>query len=65
MVTINGKPHKDKDGLTLTELVKKLGYNYDTVVIKLNDQLIKKSKFSETRIKDGDTIRIFSFLGGG
>ena len=65
MITINGKTHTDKAGMTLTQLVKTLGYHYDTAVVKLNGQLIKKSKFNETVTQDGDTIKIFSFLGGG
>ena len=65
MVTINVKTHTDKAGMTLTQLVKTLGYHYDTAVVKLNGRLIKKNKFDETVIQDSDTIKIFSFLGGG
>lgn len=64
MVNINGT-QVFADGLTLSEYLKKEGYNTERIAVEINLQIIPKADFDKTIIKSNDTIEIVSFVGGG
>ncbi len=64
MVKINGeKIHAD--GKNILEILADMDYSEKRVAVELNKQIVPKSKYSDTTLKDGDSVEIVKFVGGG
>ncbi len=64
---INGEPRDFPDGLpkTLSDLLDLLNINQATVVAEIDEQIIKRTEFSETPLASGQHIELVRFVGGG
>lgn len=65
MITINGTPHIQADGCTLSELLQEQNYRTERVAVELNGEIVPKAAFGQTVLKDGDRLEVVSFVGGG
>jgi len=65
-VRINGEI-KEIDGnvKNISQLLKFLGVDERFVAVELNREVVYKEDFADTALKDGDTVEIVSFVGGG
>lgn len=64
MVTINGE-EKNVQGKTVASYLIKNGYDIKRVAVELNGDILPKSQYEGTALKDGDSVEIVSFVGGG
>ena len=64
-VTLNGKPRKVEDGVSLLELLEALDVAPSRVVIEHNREIRRKDDFAETVVHDGDELELVYFVGGG
>lgn len=64
MVTINGEKC-DIAGNTLSEYLATTNYDSKRIAVERNGDIVIKSRYSETVLKDGDRIEIVKFVGGG
>lgn len=64
---INGKEETiESDELTIEELLKvKTVKMPDMVSVQLNDDILKRSSFVSTSVKENDRINFLYFMGGG
>jgi sulfur carrier protein len=62
---INGEPREFPDGLTVASLVAHLGMKADRVAVELNLEIVPRSNWDETHLKDGDKLEVVHFVGGG
>ena len=62
---LNGEPRDFPDGLTLAALVEHLGMKADRVAAELNLEIVARTKWQDTILKDGDKLEIVHFVGGG
>ena len=65
MLIINGKPTELSSALTVTEYLEQNQYQTERIVVELNEEILPKYRYSETRLKDGDSMEIVTFVGGG
>ena len=67
MLKINGVERQYPDGLpaSLTTLMDQLHINAATVVAEVDGSIIKRADFSATALKQGQTIELIRFVGGG
>lgn len=65
MIKVNGKEHSDEEGNTLSSLLTKLSYRTELIAVEYNGGILPKSMYGETILKDGDSIEVVSFVGGG
>lgn len=65
MVKVNGKEVTNADGLSLEELLIREGYSQEKTVVELNGEIMPKAQYKQTNIKDGDSLEVISFVGGG
>ena len=63
-VTINGEK-AEVAGKLLSDYLKDTGYDIRRVAVELNGEIVLKALYESTRLKDGDTVEIVSFVGGG
>ena len=64
MVKVNGT-ELDIAGKTLTEYLLTTNYDMKRIATELNGDIVPKATYAETVLKDGDSIEIVSFVGGG
>lgn len=62
---INGEPREFPDGLSLSALIAQLGMKAGRVAVELNMEIVPRSSWDATRLKDGDKLEIVHFVGGG
>ncbi len=62
---INGEPREFSDGLTVATLVAQLGMKPDRVAVELNLQIVPRSQWEATMLKQGDKLEVVHFVGGG
>ncbi|MDY3006499.1 sulfur carrier protein ThiS [Anaerococcus sp. AGMB00486] len=65
MLLINGLEVEFQNNLSLYDLLKKENFNPDFVACEVNKELVKREDFKLFIVKDGYTIEVFSFVGGG
>jgi thiazole synthase len=64
-VTLNGKPRKVEDGVSLLELLEELDVAPSRVVIEHNREIRRKDDFAKTVVHGGDELELVYFVGGG
>jgi len=65
-ITLNNRTETIKqETLTISELLKVKNFTFKFLVIKINGQLIKKDKYTDAIIKDGDRVDIIHMISGG
>ncbi len=62
---INGEKRQFEAVATLADLVAQLGMKPDRVAIELNRELVRRDRWLETKLSDGDQLEIVHFVGGG
>ncbi|MDP8298304.1 MAG: sulfur carrier protein ThiS [Candidatus Tantalella remota] len=62
---INGKEEILEKEMTLTGLIKDKGLNGRNIVIECNLEIVPRQTWGKVDVKDGDSIEIISFTGGG
>ncbi|MBR2329468.1 MAG: sulfur carrier protein ThiS [Clostridia bacterium] len=64
MVKVNGK-ELDLAGKTVAEYLLTTDYDAKRIAVERNGEIVFKSQYSETVLKDGDSIEVVIFVGGG
>ena len=64
MVKVNGEM-MDVNGKTVTELLNENGYDPKRVAVEVNLEIVPKSQYDSTILKDDDSVEVVSFVGGG
>ena len=62
---INGNPTGLAEKTSIRDYLQAQNYKIERVAIELNGQILPKSAYGSQEIKDGDTLEIVSFVGGG
>ncbi len=50
---------------TLEGLISERGLHPDALIVELNFELIKKENWADTIIREGDSLELLNFVGGG
>lgn len=64
-LVINGKEKEIHSSGNVEELLKELDITGRHVAVALNLEVIPRSRYTETRLKEGDKIEIVHAVGGG
>ena len=65
-LVVNGKQTNITDGLTISELLVEENVKMPQMVsVELNGQILKRSEFDRTVLKDDDKVEFLYFMGGG
>lgn len=63
-IKVNGEDYLTEKQ-TLVQLLSEMGITPERVAVELNLKVIKKADFSNQILKEGDSIEIVNFVGGG
>lgn len=64
MVKVNGK-EMDIAGQSISEFLKSTDYDLGVIAVERNEEIVLKSMYDKTILKDEDVVEIVSFVGGG
>ncbi|HAH74781.1 sulfur carrier protein [Kandleria vitulina] len=64
MVKVNGK-EMDIAGESISEFLKSTDYDLRVIAVERNEEIVLKSMYDKTILKDEDVVEIVSFVGGG
>ena len=64
-VFVNGEQKDFSAGISLAELIDDLDLPVARIAIELNREVVRRSEWGSTMLKDEDRIEIVHFVGGG
>lgn len=64
LIRVNGEDYFTQRE-TLLELLEELKIIPERVAVEVNLQIIRRADFPKVRLKEGDSIEIVNFVGGG
>jgi sulfur carrier protein len=50
---------------TIAALVESIGMKPDRVAVELNRSIVRRERWAETQLADGDRLELVHFVGGG
>jgi sulfur carrier protein len=62
---INGESQEQPDGLTVGELLARLGLDATFAAVELNRQLVPRRRHADTILRENDQVEIVTLVGGG
>ncbi|CAK8721661.1 MAG: sulfur carrier protein [Candidatus Electronema aureum] len=63
-ITLNGQ-FTATAALTLLDMINEQGFVPDAVIAEVNFELIKRDRWQQHLLHEGDTVELLSFVGGG
>ena len=61
----NREEHFNANYLTIKEIMDIKSFHFKMLVVRLNDNLVKRELYGETVVKDGDDLKIIHLVSGG
>lgn len=65
MIIVNGEQIDDFEHKTVLELIEKLGYKLTFIAVEYNGEILPKSEYANTFLRENDKLEVVSFVGGG
>ncbi len=62
---VNGKPRELEASIDLAAYLDSFGFNLQYVAVGYNGEVIKKERFSNVTLRNGDVLEIVRPVGGG
>ncbi|MFA5097751.1 MAG: sulfur carrier protein ThiS [Candidatus Margulisiibacteriota bacterium] len=64
-VVVNGREETLEGEMTLLDYLQKKNIRPEIVAIELNKEIIDKTLYKDTAVKENDVLEILHFIGGG
>lgn len=64
-IVVNGEEKEFESGITLAQIIEKLGIAEKVMAAAVNMEVVKKDQWKSYRPKEGDKIELLHFVGGG
>jgi thiamine biosynthesis protein ThiS len=64
-ITVNGEAREVADGATIATLLAELGLQPRLIVVEHNRDILDRTAYDATRIREGDSLELVHFVGGG
>jgi thiazole synthase/sulfur carrier protein len=64
-VTLNGQPRNLGAETNVAALLALIGLDTRKVAVERNEEIVPRSAYTQTWLKDGDALEIVHFIGGG
>ena len=64
-LTVNGKPRRLDGETTLLGFLEQAGINPQIIAVEHNGEIVKRDRYAETPLADGDRLEIVRMVGGG
>lgn len=65
MIKINENEIEWKNGMTVTDALKKMGYDYSLIATTVNEQFVSQEEYDEYLVPDQADIKFLHICHGG
>ena len=65
VITLNGERFEVDEPMSVTALLEKLDVDPRRVAVEHNLTILKRQRFPDVVVNDGDRVEIVNFVGGG
>ncbi|OGW61007.1 MAG: thiamine biosynthesis protein ThiS [Nitrospirae bacterium RBG_16_64_22] len=65
MISLNGQKETCDDGATIASLLQNRNVRPEMVSVEVNDSIIERGRYDQVRLKEGDSVELLYFMGGG
>ncbi len=65
MITVNGKQIQLTSEMSVADYLEQNNYQIKRIAVELNEEILPKYSYSDTKLKDGDRLEVVTFVGGG
>lgn len=64
-IVVNEKSLSCSEGMTVQDLLVKLGFLPNAILVERNGEFVQRSLYSTTVLAEGDSLELIKFVGGG
>ena len=64
-IRVNGKMREVAEGITISDLLAHLNVHPLRVAVQLNTEIIKRERYGEVVLKEGDVVEVLTLMAGG
>ena len=64
-IYVNGETKEFSDGITLLDLINQIQMPAQRIAVELNREVVRRSLWETTTLRDDDKVEIVHFVGGG
>ena len=65
MIEVNGKQVEHDGPTTVASLLERMGFVWPMIVVRINGKLVKRERYADTDVADGDTVDVIHMMSGG
>ncbi len=62
---LNGETQSTQEPLTVLSLLERFELRERRVAVAINSEVVPKSRFTEVKIREGDSVEVIQAVGGG
>lgn len=62
---INGTEKQYPDGITISEMLKREGFQKEQVAVERNEEIVAKDDYGTMMLLESDVVEVVTFMGGG
>jgi len=64
-IIVNDKPYQTNEGITIAQLLAKLGYGRDGVAVAIDEKVVPLSQWETRTLSEGTSLIIIQAVSGG
>ena len=64
-ITVNGEPRRFEGALTVADLLAQLGFAGKRIAVEVNREIVPRSLYATTALKERDRVEVVNAIGGG
>ncbi len=64
-LTVNGKERELEEGTTVAGFLGQIGLDQRLVAVELNGEILKRDRYADTVLAEGDRMEVVRFVQGG
>lgn len=64
-ITLNGDRRDVPDGMSVADLLAQLGLDERGIVVEHNREILRRPRYGEVTLREGDEVELVHFVGGG
>ena len=66
MIRVNQRTDVEwEEGMTVSDLLERLNFTFPHIIVKVNDELVRREAYDTRAIPDGADVRVIHLIAGG
>jgi thiamine biosynthesis protein ThiS len=65
MIRVNGEAMEHEAGLTVAGLLKRRGFTFPLLVVRIDGRLVERGAYAATEVDDGADVQVLHLISGG